>query len=514
MAFSVWVDGVEYPILKTSLSIEKRIEERSTASFTVVDKLGTEDFVRGMPVEIFDSVPALIFSGFIDTPGRGKPWVGVGLLHDIVCMDNHYLADKRLVVKAYTTPGQTLADIVNDILADYLNAEGVIIGEIQTGPTISEAIFNYVKVSNCFDALKELSGFTWFIDELKALYFVDRNTYSAPWNLDGVTHRAIKKSVHLSTGNPYYRNIQYVRGGKGITSSDIEEHFTGDAIITSFTVGFPIAQVPDVWVNAVSQVVGIKGIDSGPPYTCYWNKGDATITFDTAPGAGLDVEVLYYGQYPLISMAISGSGITDRQSIEGSSGMVEEITIEVEHESAESINQSAQGKVTQYCQNAEKFIYKTNESGLAPGQLQQITYAPFGFTSHDMLIESVSITTNGEDIRYDISCITGPTMGSWAKFFANILTRQDKTIKIGDSLLLVLLQEQERLELTEVVSLDKDDFTTGESNRWLNTPPIDAGSLQNVQHERLKMTEVGSESHHATENYLWDFFNWDFATYA
>ena len=521
--FSVWIDGVEYPVLRGSINIDKRVEERSTASFTIMDEAGVFDFVRGQPVQILQpwALPPFHlneFSGFIDTPGQGKQWVGAGLLHDISCMDNHYLADKRLVVKSYSTPGQTAGDIVNDIFTDYLAAEGVVIGEIQAGSVIAEAIFNYVKASECLDALQELTGFTWFIDETKQLYFIDRETNLSPWNLDGTTHWAIQNSSHLSTGNPLYRNTQYVRGGKGITVQQTE-NFTGDGTTKAFTVGYPIALKPEIWVNAVQvapALVGIKGIDTG--MTCYWNKGDATITFEVAPGA-LPIEIKYYGQYPLISMAVSGD-VANRASIEGTSGIVEEIVTEAQHESSDSINASAQGKIKQYCQDAERFIYQTYESGLSSGQLQEITYTPFGFTSHKMLIESINIITNGEDVRYNIVCITGPSVGSWAKFFANILKRQDASIKIGDSLLLVLLQTVEILELSEVTSIDNDLLGANWNvNRWLNTPPITAGSLQNVQHERLKMTEVGSEGHHITEDYLWedtplDDTRWSFFTWS
>jgi len=516
--FSVWIDGIEYPVLRGSINIDKRVEERSTASFTIVDELGTDTFVRGMPVQIlqpwaFPPFHLNEFSGFIDTPGHGKHWVGAGLLHDISCMDNHYLADKRLVTKAYTN--QTAGFIANDIFTDYLAAEGVVIGEIQTGPIIKEAIFNTVKATECFDALQELTGFTWFIDETKQLYFIDRETNVSPWNLDGTNHRAIKDSVHLSTGNPMYRNRQYIRGGTGLTSQQTE-NFTGDGSVVAFTVGYPIAQVPTVTVNSVAQTVGIKGIDTGKD--CYWNKGDATVTFDTAPGVGLDVEVVYYGQYPLMWMVAHPTGVPVMAAIDGTTGIVEEITTETQHESSDSIKQSAQGKIDQYCQDAERFTYQTDEFGLSPGQLQEITYTPFAFAAHKMLIESINITPNGNDVRYNITCITGPSMGSWAKFFSNILKRQDNSIKIGDSLLLVLLQQGETLEVSEVVSIDEDEFAvSGNVNRWLNSAPISSGSLQNVQHERLEMTEVGSEGHHTTEDYTWevdtgdtrwDFFSW------
>ena len=143
------------------------------------------------------------------------------------------------------------------------------------------------------------------------------------------------------------------------------------------------------------------------------------------------------------------------------------------------------------------------DSGLVPGTLQAITYSPFGFSAKDMLIESVSVTAVGNLVYYDVSCITGPLMGSWSKFFSRILKRQDNMIKIGDSLLLVLLLQSETLELTEVTRLDTDDFSGGETNRWLNTPPIDAGSLNNVEHELLELTEVTTYLEKPTEKYYW-----------
>lgn len=471
-------------VLRGSIRIEKRIEERSTASFTVVDETGTAVYYRGQTVTIYDLTDTLIFAGFIDTPGRARIAPNYGLLHDITCMDNHYLADKKLVVKSYATPGQTLGDIVNDIYTDYLVSEGVLIGEIQAGPVVEKAVFNYVDVAECFDALKELSGFTWFINELKKLYFVDRATYLSPWNLDSIVHRAIQGSIHLQTGNPLYRNRQYVRGGTGVTTSSQTANFTGDGVTKSFTVGYPIASEPDVRVNAVLQSIGIKGIDTGK--ACYWSKGDATVTFTAAPGT-LPIVIAYYGQYPLIALAADYGAQIARQAIEGGTGMVESIVTEAQHDTREGITASAKGKLSFYCQDAERFVYQTYESGLLPGQLQAITFAPLGFTAHDMLIESVSISAEGEVVLYDVVAITGPTMGSWSKFFSSILRRQDKSISIGDALLSVLLQQVEALSLVETTDFHSDAFPPDVS-RWIALPPAQ-GAGHHVRHEAMALAE-------------------------
>lgn len=516
MAISIKIEGASVVIARGSLTIEKRIEERSTASFIAIDREAAKNYVRGMPVEIYDSALTLIFTGFIDTPRKARLASKLGLLHSIICVDNHYLADKRLVVNSYQD--KTAGYIFEDIFNQYLEPEGVTIGEIQVGSTIGEAIFNYVKVSDVYDAIKELSGtFTWFIDELKKLYFVDRATYAAPWNLDGIVHRAIKGSVYLSTGNPLYRNWQYIWGGTNITSLQVS-NFVGDDETKTFTLGYPLAKVPIVKEDSVLMTVGIKGIDSGKDY--YWTKTDAVIYAEVAPSSGVAIEVQYYGQYPLISMLLDSNAIIARKTIEGGTGIIEDIVREAWHESKESSRQSAQAKLTQYCQDAEKFTYQTHESGLAPGQLQPITYSPFGFDNHEMLIESVSVSARGDLILYDISCITGPLMGSWSKFFSKLLKRQDQSIRVGGDLLLKFLQQMEALSLSETTDLHSDDFSGYIVNRWIALPPTQSRGY-NVEHEKLALAEAPSYWSKQSGQYawaphtsdtlkeaVWDFFSW------
>ncbi len=510
MACTVYLDSVLVEISKGTTSILKQLGERSTASFTVVDNAGAGSYPRGTPVEIYDEALALIFSGFVDTPGKARMSPDGGLYHDISCMDNHYLADKRLVVKVYAS--QTLEYIVEDILTDYLAAEGITEGLIQTGPVIQSAVFNYVKASEGFDALAELSGMTWFIDDTKKLYFVDRATYTAPWHLDGTTHRAIKGSTYLSEGNSMYRNRQYVRGGKGLTSIQTE-HFTGDGIIKSFALGYPLALEPDIWEDGNPMSVGIKGVETGKDY--YWNKGDNTVYADTEPGVGVDVEIQYYGQYPLIALADNPGAQLARAAIEGGTGIVEEIATEAQHDSATAMQESASAKLIQYCREAEKYTYRTYESGLLPGQLQDITDSAFGFTSHPMLIQSVTVSTAEGYVTYEVTCITGPDAGSWTRFFSNILKRQDNQIAIGDSLLLVLLQQVETLPLSETTGLHYDSFWFGIVNRWIALPPAQ-GVGHNVEHELLTLAEVPTVTDHDTEDYHWDDADafWGFATWG
>ena len=182
------IGGVTLDLVKGSSMASQRIEERSIAEFIVIDLLGTLNFQRGQPVELYDAEDTLIFGGVIDVPEKVAMAPTGGLYHSISCIDWHYLADKRLVVAAWAVP-TSAGTIVTATHASYLAAEGVTIpaGAVQDGPLIPEAIFNYVSVAEAYDILAEMAGFTWFIDENKQLFFIDRTTYVAPLNWSQAT---------------------------------------------------------------------------------------------------------------------------------------------------------------------------------------------------------------------------------------------------------------------------------------------------------------------------------------
>src|SRR5258708_33346591 len=117
-------------VVAGTLSINSTIGKRSTASFTVKTDNNTH-FQQYQQVWIYDTTNTLIFSGYISQPKETKPGFQPVLEHTITCIDQHFLADKRVVAASYTnkSPGFIVTDIFNNILA----AEGVTIGQIYDG---------------------------------------------------------------------------------------------------------------------------------------------------------------------------------------------------------------------------------------------------------------------------------------------------------------------------------------------------------------------------------------------
>jgi len=441
MASTVEIDSAEVVLARGSLTIDLRIEERSIAEFTVIDPDGSLSYQKGQPVLIYDVTDTLIFGGVIDNPEKFVRAPAGGLHHPIRCADWHYLADKRLVAESYLAAGYAnVGAIVTDIHTKYLAGEGITIGNIEAGPAILEAVFNYVRASDVLDALAEKAGKIWYIDEYKALYFVDRNTTTAPWSATSAD--MIKGTAHWSGGNPKYRNRQYIRGGKGTTAEQTEK-FIGDGKQFAFTVGFPFQKVPtSVTVEDLgAQSIGIKGIDETED--CYWNKGDATLTFEVAPLATKEVTVVYYGQFDILVLAEDAEAIADQLAIEGAgTGYVDDIADEPKLDNKDASIDAAQAKLVRYAVAGQRFKYHTLRTGLKPGQLQTIDYPALGLNSAEMLIESVVVRGFGAHNLHEITAIQGPTMGSWSdlfKAFAHMKTEIIERLNVGTEQILIIL---------------------------------------------------------------------------
>jgi len=447
------VDGDIPYLRKGDTQVELRIEERSVAQFTIVDTAGSASYQKGQPVTIYDATDTRIFGGVIDTVETIPMSPAGGLFHFIRCADWHYLADKRLVAESYED--KTCGFIVDDIFDDYLDEEGVTIGNIELGATLIEAVFNYVYASDAYDALAEKAGKIWFIDENKALYFQDRDTTAAPW--DATTDEMIKGTAKLLGGNSLYRNRQYIRGGRATTLLQTEK-FVADGEQNAFTVSFPIAKVPTfVEVNAVDKTpLGIKGLDAPGDFASYWSKGDPTIYLTDVPTAGWIVEIRYYGMFDVLVLVEDDDAIDAQLAIEGAgTGYVDSIADEPKLTDKDASIDSGKAKLAKYGVTGKRFTYQTVDTGLKPGQLQTIDYPTLGINSESFLIEAVTIRGLGSLITYDIVAISGPEVGSWQQYFKALASQKQEVIdrlNVGsEQVLIILVARDETWGWTEAI---------------------------------------------------------------
>lgn len=493
-----------------SLDIDNRLGERTTASFVVVDKSWTPNFVKGMPVwvglnqdvtppessgvfglaefglagfsgsyQIYDT----LFQGIVDSVSKHVPTkqqrrlveiidltdipagsdvfgltefgegsfsgpapqylnFGQNYIYDdgpaltfwqIQATDMHYAADKRLAAKAYQQTA--VEDIVVDLYTDYLEPEGIGLGQIDTGIILEEAVFNYVPVAQALDALAERVGYWWRIDENKNLYFVQRGTNIAPFT--ATPDKMLHTSIRVEHSNPKYRNVQVVRGARDLTSLQTEVQ-VGDGEKQSFVVAYPIAKVPTVEISIgggawTAQTVGIRGVEEGRDW--YWSGGDNTISQDFAgtPLGDTDrIRIQYQGEFPVIIISRNPGEIIGRQSVEGGgTGQVEEIITENSQSTREGAFQLAAQLLEKYSTIGRSVTFTTRQRGLSPGQLVTIDLPTYKVNGQ-FLIESVQERDEqGVEVWYTVKAIEGPEQKSWANLFKEILRTNEPTVRVG-----------------------------------------------------------------------------------
>ena len=440
---SAFISGSTATLKEGSVQIDLVIEQRSTGSFTVVDTTGTASYRKGEPVAIYNADGTKVFGGVIHSSTERIINKDGGLFHDIRVIDWHWLSDKRIAARSYED--KTCGYIVADLITEYLSGEGVTVGEVQAGPPLSTCVIKYVSCSSALDKLAEAAGFTWYIDESKALYFIDRATNAAPWNISGTEGYEIYNTVRLRQGNDLYRNTQYERGIKCLTSEQTATRI-GDGETRAFTMDYPLGKVPtSIKVDTVAKTFGIKGVESGKDW--YWSKGDPVISQDVGGSvltAGNELEVKYYGEFEAVVAAQDETAVAAQLAIEGAgTGVVEHVVEEADITDLTTAIDAALAKIARYSPDGKRYTYTTRSHGIFPGQLQTITDSLHGLTAQEFLIESVSIEDYGSELRYNVTAIQGPSMGGWSKLFKELsLIGQSflKDVDVGTGTLVILKQ--------------------------------------------------------------------------
>lgn len=458
----LWISGEECRYEAGSIAIETSIGQRSTASCRI---LHTSDrhFEEGEPVLIEDGQAGRVFVGFIaSVTEHSWPGNNTDLMTEIACVDNHYLADKRLAARSYVDTAA--GDIIRDLVEQYLAVEGITILEhdvaflqptmttelgsgetVDDGPVLRQVVFNYAPVSDCISAVAERIGWIWWIDEFRVLHFGPRERYQAPFSVDA--NKIIAGTLRVHRASPRYRNRQYIRGGQDVTDPQVET-FAGDGQRRTFTVGFSIAEAPVVKLNGVEQTVEVKGI--GNPAQWYWSKGDPVIVQDasgTVLTASDTLEITYRGLYRIITMSEDQEAQYEQDILEGvGSGIVEAVQQEVSITSRSAAFQLAADLLQQYTQRGTKISFETWEAGLRPGQLLTANFPVHGLVNEQVLIESVSVSEVGPgghlSTRYVIQAILGPAGETWVEWFRRLASqREDLTsvLSVGESDVLVIL---------------------------------------------------------------------------
>ncbi len=425
MAITLTIAGVDrtanllrVPAADQPLTIDQELKARSTARFQLISTDGLYRPAIGNTVTIVqDSVT--LFGGTIDSFTEVYHLGSTAALrYTVNCVDYSQIADRRLVARSYQN--QTCGAIIADVVTNDLSGEGVTTTNVDTGPTITLANFNYDSVAQVLDYLSELSGYAWWIDASKNLYFKARDTIAAPFSITDSS--ANFRNLRVERTREDYRNRQWLKAGLDKTDTIANESPTPQPDGTSrvFIAKYPIAEEPVIKVNGstAGQDVGILDVDASKAW--YWKKNAITVVQDlgqTVLSSTATLTLTYKGLFPIAARLDLESEQEARAAVEGGTGIYEGAR-EVDLDDSNAALQQAQGLLRKYGTIPTKLYFETDTTGLQASQLLTVN-----ITRHDLsgtwLIDRVHVYDAGrkDNLRTEVLALSGEAMSGWETWF-------------------------------------------------------------------------------------------------
>lgn len=428
-----------------SLGVSKRINGRDQASFTIIT---TSAWRPSINDEVWINDGAVrIFGGYIEQLDEELVTTnGTTLEINVSCLSYDEILSRRLVARSYNA-GQRLDQIVVDIITNDFAGEGITTTNVSQSQTLPLLVFNYQRADEVFDLLGELTGFAWWIDPNKNLYFKQRTEILAPYDLTSSNPNF--RNISVQSTKQEYRNRQYLRAGIGTTSARTES-MLGNGTLKAFNTSFPIAKQPtSVTVGGVSKTIGILQVEVGKDW--YWQAGSNVISQDTGAAAvanGTTITITYQGQYPILVSAQSDPEVATR-------GFYDDITEDVSIRDETTATTQAQALLRRYARISRRATVQTITTGLEPGQLVNVNITQHALTGQ-WLVESVNIRDyNGQDLEYVAVLLDGESLGGWQGFFG-ALSRQARKIEFSENEVILLARAQNE----QIAITDTNTYTT------------------------------------------------------
>lgn len=452
MALSLTIGGVARTSLWVvgSLRLNARLNTRNRATFSLVDPSGAYRPTVGAEVIIADGATRY-FGGFVDSYTETLTVDGntTALSYDVEAVSYDALADRRLVAASYESPSQTLSTIVSDVVTNTLTGDGLTTTNVDTGPVIDRLKFNYEPASRVFDELSNITGYAWWVDESKNLYFKPRAGVAAPFDITSANAR----KVSITRTTEAYRNKQLIRAGLDLTASRTE-NLTGDGTRKAFTLAYPVGAAPTaITVGGVGKTIGVRGKDTGKDW--YYQIGDSVINQDdgaAAVAAATTIAVTYQGQFPILVNAQNDAQITAQAAAASTSGVYEALEDRPNLNDDEGATAVAEGLLRRYGAIPRRLTFETDTAGLKPGQLLAATFTPHA-VSGSWLVDSVSaVDRNGKELVWTVEALDGESLGGWEAFFQS-LSGVGKVAEFRENEVVILIRAfSETVSLTDSIT--------------------------------------------------------------
>lgn len=390
---TVKISGTEYRA-DTRISIRQQAGSLSTSN---IDVLVDDGAIPG-PLEkvIISNDGTPIFLGFIESAETPTFSSGEEVkLWRLSVYSANKLFDFRLVNNSWQ--GKYTHEIVSDIFSEYIETEGITLGEISTTEYYHEVYsISYMKVADVLAELAETLDAIYTIDENGKFYFLVRDSidmYDAPEHLTAL--KEMKRTGEV-------RTEQIVLGATEETSTqNFSEIWDSDQSI--ITVGYQISAIDGITINGTPAGVGIIGLDEADTSkTFLYSVGSQVITVNNSasvkPTTSDIVAGVYKGYYDIIVISENEELKTQIAALNSTSGKIEHVLTDETIENYSDASNLSGALLDKYSEFESEVTCKTlglDYTGLYTGW--RLAYDDLGIVG-DYVITERNIEDFGEEL--------------------------------------------------------------------------------------------------------------------
>lgn len=462
MAKTLTIAGVDFAPqrVNNSAQIRELVQNKSNVMHIQITQKGAETGPTEGAEIVFKDGSRFLFAGFISKVTNEEVGKGAMFIYDVEASDYSYIFNNKVARRAYSN--ETLSAIVNDLMDTYVDASyGFDTTNVATGPVIDTITFDHVSIRKCFEKLQKLTGYSWFVDYEKKLYFQTGLADPAPETItDAGTNT---ESIQIDYDTSQVRNAVIVIGSPDgqQSASTTTETFTGDGDTRSWELQDKPSQIVSIKVNGVTKQFSLDVNERESDNYIYSFSGASvaqTVNETTLTG-GDTLEVIYYARIPIIVEQTDPLSIATFAALDGGDGKYEYTIKESSITSKAEANTRALQELSQFARPLVTGTFKTRTSILSGGsifsvgQYVTVNLPTYGIsTDAAFLIQEVNITmdeTTSGGTEYHYTVRFGGKLAGVREFLESLASEQGGEVTDVD---LILTLEQ----LEETAILDDD----------------------------------------------------------
>lgn len=482
MTFVLTIAGANFlPQYKTnSAHIREVIQNKSNVmNVEITVKPGETAPQEGSEI-IFKDGSRFLFAGFISRVSPTEIGKGQMFIYKVEASDYSYIFASKIARRAYTN--KTLGYIVSDLMSTYVSSSyGFTVTNVATGPTIESITFDHISIRKCFEKLQKLTGYIWYVNYQKDLYFKTQSATPAPENITDSSNNYSEVSIDYDTSQ-VKNSVIVIGSNEGVESeTTVSETFVGDSATRSWELQSKPSNVVTITIDGVSKQFSLDANQRSTDVFVYSYSGQSfrLTESQSTPTPSNTIVITYYPRVPIIVKRQDPTSIALFAALDNGDGLYEETLKEPTITSRNSALERALQELDEFSMPlvVGRFVTRTNllsaGSVFSPGQYVTINLPTHGITSDSaFLIQEVNINLTQDSatsrVEYEYEVRFGGKIVGVMEFLESLATEE---VDVSN--------ENEILTIESLI--DSEQMSDAAPTHTIYTPPFKWGPTGSPQ---------------------------------